>query len=147
MLILIPLRTLDLMIPLNHIRISRRWSRWPTLTPLSQLPPGHTILRLCASVVLRLREHKSTLLTGELSSRRLASTHSTIVLLSVDPLGARATVTLLVVQMLILVRIGVFKHDVPGVQKARENTEHAEADVDQGVCTADATFDPNYIFR
>jgi hypothetical protein len=118
------------MITLNHIRISRRGSRWPTLTPLSQLLPRHTVLRLRASIVLRLREHKSALLAGELASRRLTSTHGTVVLLSVDTLRARAAVTLLVVQMLILVRIGVFKHDIPGVEKAREDTEHAEADID-----------------
>jgi hypothetical protein len=53
------------------------------------------------------------------------------------------TVTFLVVKMFVLVIVGVFEHDVPGVEKTREDTEHAKTDVDEGVCAADAAFNPD----
>ena len=39
--------------------------------------------------------------------------------------------------------LGIFGDDVPGVQQARDEAEHAEADVDEGVGGTDAAFDPD----
>ena len=40
---------------------------------------------------------------------------------------------------------GVFGDDVPGVEKAGEEAEAAEGEVDEGVGAADAGFDPDWM--
>lgn len=46
-------------------------------------------------------------------------------------------------KVFVLVGFGVFEDDVPGVEEPGEETEAGERDVDEGVCAADATLDPD----
>lgn len=43
----------------------------------------------------------------------------------------------------VIVVLWEFGYDVPGVKKAREDTEETETDIDEGVGGAYATFNPN----
>lgn len=45
--------------------------------------------------------------------------------------------------LVLVLRLGVERDDIPSVQKAGNVTKHAEEDVDYGVCGADARFYPN----
>lgn len=49
----------------------------------------------------------------------------------------------LVTLCVLVVGLGVLEDDVPGVYETWEVTEAAEGDVDDGVCGADADFDPD----
>lgn len=47
-------------------------------------------------------------------------------------------------RLVVVVRFGILGDDVPCVQQAGEEAEHAEGDVDDGVGAAEAAFDPDY---
>jgi hypothetical protein len=50
---------------------------------------------------------------------------------------------LAIMEAFVLVRIGVFEDDVPGVNQAGQEAETAECDVDERVCAAYTTLDPH----
>lgn len=58
-----------------------------------------------------------------------------------------ATLRVLREGLVFVVAIGIFCDDVPGMEEAGDETKHAEEDVDEGVCRADASLDPDCWFR
>jgi hypothetical protein len=139
-------------VALDHIRVRGRRTLGLTAAPLTtkmlrRIPgPVRTIRSLSSLSVLlrRILVRNTGLLSRELSTTRLLLRHRAIVhtaLLSLrasvadDIVCSALTATLLVghraVTVVAVIWIGVLQDDVPGVEKAGEEAEAAERDVDE----------------
>lgn len=144
------------MIPLDNIRISRRWSLRLTATSF----PTQVLWRISRTagtlptLLGRILVRNTSLLSRELSTTRLLLRHSAVVhtaLLARRPrvrnnIVSGALTAALVVRhwAVAVIRIGILEDDVPGVEKAGEEAETAEGDVDEGVGGADTALYPYY---
>jgi len=150
-------------ISLYYICIGRRIVslRHPTRTPRALLRRRPSSTPSLTSLVA-LRSGKcirgSTLLAGKLTRRRL-TVHGAVIHVSSlsrsrgrtaarghDVVGYVTIAALGVGYSFVVVGVGVFKDDVPGVDQAGEETKTAEGEVDEGIGTTDAAFDPYYGF-
>jgi len=124
---------LHLMISLNSLIIARRHT---TGTALPLILPRRTLLTLNNSTLLRRRLHPigrpiALILPRPVATRSIVH----IVVSHRAPLAA-------VLRHAVVVGLRILGDDVPGVQQARDETEAAQRDIDEGVGAAEAAFDP-----
>lgn len=129
----LPPLSLHLMIAPNSLVIAGRHT---TGTALARQFPRRALLTLSHSTRLR---------------RRLHSVGRPIALVLTSPLAARSLVDIIVrhraplaaiLRQAVVVRLRVFRDDVPGVHQAGDETQAAEREVDEGVGAAETSFHP-----